>query len=412
MSDIRKRAGAKGTTYQVRYPDKSRKSGYTYATFDTLKEARSFVVSGKAQAGDQALDRSVTTLPQAVDKWLKICEKEGTDGNEPVTTHTLKLYKYYAEFMQAYPWDKTLVELQTPDIVQFRSWLLTNLPSRYLARKTLTYFQTVLNEMALRGHIGSNVATGIAVPSNSRYEQPVTPPTLDEFRALLAAADRLANSKNKQIARAWERNRPMLYLAGDTGMRPGEYLALPRSNISGSAVKVDRAVERSGDKISVTKTPAGWRWIDLSPDIADMVIYYADELAPNNDYNLVFPTGTGRWQTPHNWRKLAFTAACFEAGLVVEIELHGKIVERPKYSPYDLRHFYASMLIESRVNLKRIQKLMGHTNIATTLNIYGHLIERAEVNREDKVGLIARVGKITCGKSVAGGSEPIVIPRS
>jgi integrase len=93
MSDIRKRAGAKGTTYQVRYPDKSRKSGYTYATFDTLKEARSFVVSGKAQASDQALDRSVTTLPQAVDKWLKICEKEGTDGNEPVTTHTLKLYK-------------------------------------------------------------------------------------------------------------------------------------------------------------------------------------------------------------------------------------------------------------------------------------------------------------------------------
>ena len=36
------------------------------------------------------------------------------------------------------------------------------------------------------------------------------------------------------------------------------------------------------------------------------------------------------------------------------------------------------MLIDQRVNLKRIQTLMGHRNIQTTLNVYGHLIERAE----------------------------------
>jgi len=28
-----------------------------------------------------------------------------------------------------------------------------------------------------------------------------------------------------------------------------------------------------------------------------------------------------------------------------------------------LRHFYASMLIDQRINLKRIQTLMGHRNI-------------------------------------------------
>ena len=401
MSDIRKRIGSKGTTYQVRYPSKSTKSGYTYATFTTLKEARAFVESGKAQSAGNALDTSVQTVPQAIERWLQICEKEGTDGNEPVTAFTLKQYKYYAEFMRSYPWNKTLVELQVPDIVQFRSWLLTNCPSRYLARKSLTYFQTVLNEMALRGHVGSNVAAGISVPSNSRYEQPISPPTLEEFRALLAAADRLANSKNQQIAKAWRRNRPMLYLAGDTGMRPGEYLALPRMNIDRSEVKVDRAVERSGHKISVTKTPAGWRWIDLSPETADMVIHYADNYAPLNKYDLVFPTKTGRWQSVSNWRRMAFAAACEKAGLMEEVEVDGKKHERPKYSPYDLRHFYASALIEAKVNLKRIQKLMGHTNITTTLNIYGHLIERSETKEKDKVGLISRVGQKPCGKSVA-----------
>ena len=80
----------------------------------------------------------------------------------------------------------------------------------------------------------------------------------------------------------------MLYLAGDTGMRPGEYLALPRFNLSSAEVKVDRAVERNGDKISVTKTPAGWRWIDLSPETADMVMHYADHLPRQTDTTWCF----------------------------------------------------------------------------------------------------------------------------
>jgi integrase len=64
-------------------------------------------------------------------------------------------------------------------------------------------------------------------------------------------------------------------------------------------------------------------------------------------------------------------------------------VERPKYSPYDLRHFYASMLIEQKVNLKRIQRLMGHEKIETTLNVYGHIIERVEGISTKRAGMLA-----------------------
>jgi len=44
------------------------------------------------------------------------------------------------------------------------------------------------------------------------------------MRQILKAADSLANHKNYWIARAWERYRPMIYLAADSGMRPQEYL--------------------------------------------------------------------------------------------------------------------------------------------------------------------------------------------
>jgi integrase len=377
------------------------KSGYTYRTFRTRKEAQAFVEGGGTKTIHSVSSSGIARVSAAVDRWLDICEKEGTDGNDPVTRYTLKNYKHYAKFMKAYEWPKTLQELQPPDIVEFRSWLLTSCPSRYIARKTLTHFHSVLKEMALRGIVASNVAAGISISSASRYEQPITPPTVQEFRKLLQAADKLANSKNAQIEQAWRRYRPMLYLAGDTGMRPGEYLVLPRGNLLASEVKVDRALERTGDRISVTKTPAGWRWIDLSPDVADMVRHYADNHAADNKHDLVFPTAAGTWQSLRNWTRRGFDAACLEAGLIETVERDGKSYERPRFSPYDLRHFYASMLIEQNVSLKRIQKLMGHTDISTTLNVYGHLIERAELAKEAKTGLIQLVSKKRCGKVVA-----------
>lgn len=391
MADIRKRTGAKGTTYQVRYPSEGVPSGYAYATFATMKEARAFREDSAARAVHQTLRTDIATPNQAIERWLDICEKEGTDGNEPVTTYTLKTYRYLAEYLKPYNWPKSLPELDPPDIINFRTWLISSAPSRYVARRALSCFVSALQEMTLRGHLSRNPAAGISISSGSRYDQPVTPPTMQEFRALLAAADRLANSKNVQVARAWRRYRPMLYLAGDTGMRPGEYLGLPQFNLEPGKVKVDRAVERSGHTISVTKTPAGWRWIDVSPEVMDMVLHYAEHHAKANQFDLVFPTSSGRWQSIINWRKLGFAAACEEAGLIEKVEEDGETRERPRFSPYDLRHFYASMLIEKGVSLKRIQTLMGHTNITTTLNIYGHLIDKAESAGESNLGIISQI---------------------
>lgn len=56
--------------------------------------------------------------------------------------------------------------------------------------------------------------------------------------------------------------------------------------------------------------------------------------------------------------------------------MKGKLIEKPKYVPYHLRHFYASVLIANRKDLKTIQTLMGHEDIKTTLNVYGHLLKR------------------------------------
>lgn len=392
MADIRKRTGTNGTTYQVRYPSPGSKTGYAYATFATAKEAREFVESGAARrAASTLFQDGPQTVTDATDLWLRICEKEGLNGREPVTSYTVENYTYRAGFIKQYTWRRKLRELTTPDVVEFRSWLLRGALSREVASKVLSTFHSVLKEMTIRGYISANPAIGVSIRADSRYEEAVRIPSKQDIIALLAAADSLANSKNQTIAKAWERYRPLLYLAVDSGMRPQEYIALARSAIRQTGVHVERAIDGSGRSITVTKTTAGKRFIDLCPDTLELIRHYADNLAAPNKFDLAFPSENGRWLCRRNWQRRGFEVACEKAGLMEQVAIDGAVVERPLYRPYDLRHFYASMLIERKVNLKKIQTLMGHANIETTLNVYGHLIEDADAVPAAPIGLLSRL---------------------
>ena len=167
MSDIRKRTGKNGTTYQVRYPTTKTKSGYTYATFGTLKEARDFVESGKAQDTSGTRHSEIQTVAQAVDMWLDICESEGRDEREPVSPSTLVNYKWRARTMIEYGWNSALRDLREADIIAFRSWLKRRCNTDQ-AQKVLSSFHSVLIEMKKRSIIADDPAQNVFIRSNSR----------------------------------------------------------------------------------------------------------------------------------------------------------------------------------------------------------------------------------------------------
>ena len=91
-----------------------------------------------------------------------------------------------------------------------------------------------------------------------------------------------------------------------------------------------------------------------------MVRRYADLHASRNKYDLIFPTSTGPLA---NAGELAKSGVCcgvpggwFGGALR---KLNGEVIEKPKYVPYDLRHFYASVLIANRKDPKTIQTSHG-----------------------------------------------------
>lgn len=399
MADIRKRTGKKGTTYQVRYSSSKTKSGYTFATFKTLKAAREFTQNLGSIA--DGIFTHIKTVPQAVELWLDICEKIGRDGRETVEPATLEEYSRRGRVIEEYPWAKNLQELEASDIVHFRNWLLKN-KSRDLARRTLSSFHSILIEMKHQGHVRDDPAAGISIKSGGRYEDDaseVAIPSDQEMRDILGAAD-IMGEKNDFAEKSWARYLPMIYLASFSGMRPSEYRGLPWSCAHADRVEVTQRADKYGI-IGPVKSRAGKRTIFL-PDVVTEMVFEWKERCPASDADLVFPTATGRPQLLGKFRNGAWLPLMREADLMIMETVDGVQVERPKYTLYSLRHYFASKLIEQKVDLKFIQDTMGHSQIEITLNVYGHLLkEREKAKKETAEALAMAVLKKPCGKSVA-----------
>ena len=83
---------------------------------------------------------------------------------------------------------------------------------------------------------------------------------------------------------------------------------------------------------------------------------------PKSDLNLVFPNGTGNPIDHHNMVRRCFLPT-LEAAELRRIRFH------------DLRHTYASLLIEQGENIKYIQSQSGHSSPTVTWNVYAHLMK-------------------------------------
>lgn len=400
MADIRKRTGAKGTTYQVRYPSNATKSGFAYATFATLKEARAFTQnlgSLNEVPGAKAL-----TVNEGIDLWLNICEKVGRDGREPIERETLKFYTRHARVMKEYAWRFKLHEIEPAHVVQFRSWLLER-RTRGDARRTLSLFHSMLVEMKQQGYLRDDPAAGISIKAGGRYEEAGSKfeiPTDQEMRDILAAADRLATSGGSQGER-WQRYRAMIYLAAFSGMRPSEYRGLPWSSIGDGYIDVRQRADAAGI-IGPVKSNAGRRRIYVPRFVTEMIENWRPH-CPESDLDLVFPTANGKPLTLAHFGSGIWPALLIEAGLDKKPGGNGRVRQPPKYRLYALRHYYASKLIQQGKDLKFIQTMMGHSRIEMTLNIYGHLIKGDEESYRNDVEELARsiLPPKTCGNNVA-----------
>jgi integrase len=208
------------------------------------------------------------------------------------------------------------------------------------------------------------------IPRNPTAAVKAPRPAPKEMRTLSAEETR----RLLEAARG-DKLEALYVLAVTTGMRQGELLALKWQDIDleTATISVRRTLTRTdGGKrvvLGETKTKKSRRTIRPTEAAVRALREHLDRQLGQIerlgdlywDQGLVFASEVGTPMNPSNLRKRSFTSLLKRARL-------------PQIRFHDLRHTCATLLLSRNVHPKYVQELLGHANIAITLDTYSHVL--------------------------------------
>ncbi|MFR3411212.1 MAG: tyrosine-type recombinase/integrase [Coprococcus sp.] len=174
-----------------------------------------------------------------------------------------------------------------------------------------------------------------------------------------------------------------------TGLRTGELVGLKWEDIdfSKKAIRIQRSMEYRysvGEwRIGEPKSKAGYRTIPLTDEAIRIL---TEQKEKNKNIKKI----------QEEWSDFIFLSrkgepvknSAYDAALF-------KICDKAKinrFSMHVLRHTFATRCIEGGMMPKTLQKILGHSNIGITMNLYVHITEDEKQKEIDKVSCVLNVG--------------------
>lgn len=181
-----------------------------------------------------------------------------------------------------------------------------------------------------------------------------------------------------------------LQIGFNTGMRGGEIVALTWNNIDLDNglihVKHTLVAGEKGSKqyiLGTPKTKSSYRTISIGKSLIDILIEHREWQHNNKikygqwyqDSNFVCTKENGEPLNINSYKYLS-RVVNYELGI--------------NFSMHSLRHTHATLLLENGANIKDIQKRLGHSKIATTMDTYSHVTEKM---KNDTVNIFEKISK-------------------
>lgn len=382
---IRERTNSSGKTrYLASYRDDAGKE--QSRSFDRKADAERWLTERRRekQLGELYVDEKARrqTFGEYAERWLSLRDHRGETARSYETVFRLHILPTFAS--------RPLRQIRPADV---QDWIL-ELAKDHSPASVKTYFVKLLGvfRSALDDElITRNPCRNVTLPK-ARTSR-LTIPTVDEVHAMAEAVG--------------PRFRAMVYLAATAGLRYSEVRGLTPNRIDWLArpprVTVDRQLDPhpgagfAGRDISWAepKSHASNRVVPL-PALAVEELSIHLRRYPALPDALVFTMESGRPVTHFLDRILRENTAQCEAIAARTIDrcrrraqpgrrvcgIHlGDDADRPCLAPpfrpelvfHDLRHFYASALINQGRSPVEVAHRMGHASVQTTLNTYGHL---------------------------------------
>lgn len=292
-------------------------------------------------------------------EWIKYAEHT----YDPITFQGYKIGvdKHIVPYFKQHKVD---IQDLTPEIVQqFSSHMSehgnvkTGGPlSNKSVRNYLTVLSVICDDAVRKKKIQDNPVNRIKRPKKQKYKP--------SFYASSQMKDLFAVIKDEPLG-------PLIIVTALYGLRRSELLGLKWDSLDfiNKQVVIKHVVCRCSQVVEKddTKTDDSYRTYPMTPEIEKIFTAAREREERNaelfgdkyikNDY--VFKWDDGRPYSPDYITKT----------------FH-KILSRhnmPDIRLHDLRHSCASILLESGHNLKDVQQWLGHSDIQTTGNVYGHL---------------------------------------
>ncbi|WP_170348463.1 tyrosine recombinase [Ruegeria atlantica] len=200
--------------------------------------------------------------------------------------------------------------------------------------------------------------TNPAIQIKGPGRQKRLPKTLDvpEVDRLLQAARQTGRTKADRV-----RNTCLMEVLYATGMRVTELVSLPVSSARGDP-RMLLVLGKGGKERMVPLSPPARDalavWLKVRDEAEDQVVADGGQRS-----KFLFPS---RGKSGHLTRHMFFL-------LVKELAVQGG-VSPEKVTPHTLRHAFATHLLANGADLRSIQTLLGHADVATT-EIYTHVLD-------------------------------------
>ncbi len=161
------------------------------------------------------------------------------------------------------------------------------------------------------------------------------------------------------------RDKFLILLLYETGMRIGEALGLRHEDIDSVALKNEIHIVPREDNFNRARGKSkSERIVQVTSDLMKLYSRYIIDEYPDVDSDYVFVNiWKGEPGTPMNYSTVTGLFKRLKKKMGIDVNSHL------------FRHTHASELIRAGMDMAYVQKRLGHSNIQTTINTYVHLTE-------------------------------------
>lgn len=354
-------SGAK--RYRVRYrtPDRRQTSR---RGFTTMRDAKAFAATVEVEKlsglyRDPSAGR--ITVAELAAPWLTVKRNQlaASSYHSYVTAWRVHVKPRWG--------DTRVVDLTATGVQDWVSELGTT-RSRAVVSRALGVLSGICDRAVAERRVSANPCVGLVLPDRARKR-----------RVYLTAA-------NVEAIAAHAEQPVLVRTLAYTGLRWGEAIVLRAADIDidRARIVVHRAATEVARELVVgpPKTPGSHRAVPAPGFLLEQIAERAEKVGPEA---LLFPGPDGGVLRTPDVRRGWYARAVREAGV-------------PRVTIHDLRHTAASLAVRAGASVLAVQRMLGHTSAAMTLDRYSDLFDDDLTDLAARMDTLYRPG---CGQIVS-----------